>query len=82
MPPRGVIYVTQIVRPDRWHRVGNGHEESRQNARNRLFGHTGTVHPPIEPSESGLLPVADHNRIYWEATGNPRGEFRGLFSLP
>ncbi|WP_433600479.1 prolyl aminopeptidase [Nocardia sp. CA-135953] len=30
--------------------------------------------PGIEPYESGLLDVGDHNRIYWETSGNPHGQ--------
>ncbi len=31
-------------------------------------------YPPIEPFETGLLDVGDGQRIYWEASGNPRGK--------
>lgn len=30
--------------------------------------------PPIEPFKTGILEVADGNRIYWEASGNPNGK--------
>lgn len=29
--------------------------------------------PPIEPYDSGLLRVDEHNEIYWETSGNPDG---------
>ncbi|GAB3925493.1 hypothetical protein GCM10011575_05860 [Microlunatus endophyticus] len=29
--------------------------------------------PPIEPYDSGLLRVNDHDEIYWETSGNPNG---------
>ena len=29
--------------------------------------------PPIEPYDSGLLRVSDHDEIYWETSGNPDG---------
>ncbi len=29
---------------------------------------------PIEPYESGMLPVGDGHEIYWEASGNPYGK--------
>jgi proline iminopeptidase len=32
-----------------------------------------SVHPPIEPFASGLLPVGGGVEIYWEASGNPAG---------
>jgi len=31
------------------------------------------LYPDIEPSDSGLLPVGDGHRIYWESCGNPKG---------
>jgi proline iminopeptidase len=31
------------------------------------------LYPDIEPYESGLLPVGDGHRIYWETSGNPDG---------
>lgn len=31
-------------------------------------------YPPIEPFATGLLDVGDGQRIYWEASGNPRGK--------
>ena len=31
------------------------------------------LYPDIEPYESGLLPVGDGHRIYWETSGNPEG---------
>jgi len=33
-----------------------------------------TLYPPIEPSESGMLPVGDGQEIYWEVCGNPAGK--------
>lgn len=30
--------------------------------------------PPLEPSQSGYLRVADGNEIYWETSGNPAGK--------
>ncbi|WP_370677766.1 prolyl aminopeptidase [Pleomorphomonas sp. PLEO] len=33
-----------------------------------------TLYPPIEPYETGLLPVSDDNSIYWEVSGNPVGK--------
>lgn len=33
-----------------------------------------TLHPPIEPYETGLLPVSNGNSIYWEVSGNPNGK--------
>jgi len=32
-----------------------------------------TLYPPIEPYDSGLLPVGDGQRLYWEVCGNPSG---------
>ena len=32
------------------------------------------LYPPIEPYESGLLPVDDGQQIYWEECGNPAGK--------
>jgi hypothetical protein len=32
------------------------------------------VFPKIEPFESGMLEVADSQRIYWECCGNPDGQ--------
>lgn len=32
------------------------------------------LYPPIEPYASGMLPVGDGNRIYWEQSGNPDGK--------
>ncbi|MEI9985920.1 MAG: hypothetical protein WDN69_23685 [Aliidongia sp.] len=32
-----------------------------------------TLYPEIEPYDSGLLPVGDGHRIYWETSGNPGG---------
>lgn len=29
---------------------------------------------PVEPFESGMLPVGDGNEVYWEAAGNPNGK--------
>jgi proline iminopeptidase len=34
----------------------------------------GTLYPPIEPYESGLLETGDGNLVYWEACGNPDGK--------
>lgn len=31
------------------------------------------LYPPIEPHASGLLPVADGHRVYYEVSGNPAG---------
>lgn len=31
------------------------------------------LYPPIEPYESGLLPVSDGHRVYWETVGTPDG---------
>jgi proline iminopeptidase len=33
-----------------------------------------TVYPPLDPYDSGLLPVGDGNEVYWETCGNPRGK--------
>ena len=33
-----------------------------------------TLHPPIEPYETGMLDVGDGQSIYWEASGNPGGK--------
>ncbi|NEC22042.1 prolyl aminopeptidase [Streptomyces parvus] len=33
-----------------------------------------TLHPPIEPYESGMLDVGDGNLVYWEVCGNPDGK--------
>ena len=30
--------------------------------------------PPIEPFATGMLPVSDGNRIFWETSGNPDGK--------
>lgn len=30
--------------------------------------------PPIEPFKSGYLPVSDGNEIFWEVSGNPKGQ--------
>jgi proline iminopeptidase len=32
------------------------------------------LYPPIDPFQSGLLQVADGQRIYWEVSGNPNGK--------
>lgn len=32
------------------------------------------LYPPVEPYETGMLPVGDGNRIYWEQSGNPEGK--------
>lgn len=32
------------------------------------------LYPPIEPYDSGLLPVGDGQEIYWETSGNPEGK--------
>lgn len=32
------------------------------------------LYPPIDPFQSGLLQVADGQRIYWEVSGNPDGK--------
>lgn len=31
-------------------------------------------YPPIEPYESGFLPVDDMHTLYWEQSGNPKGQ--------
>jgi proline iminopeptidase len=31
------------------------------------------LYPPIEPYETGLLPVSDGHRLYWETVGTPGG---------
>jgi proline iminopeptidase len=31
------------------------------------------LHPPIEPFDSGMLPLDDVHTMYWEASGNPDG---------
>jgi len=33
-----------------------------------------SYYPEIEPYETGMLPVGDGQRLYWEASGNPRGK--------
>jgi proline iminopeptidase len=33
----------------------------------------GSLYPPAEPYQSGLLDAGDGNRIFWEACGNPSG---------
>jgi proline iminopeptidase len=33
-----------------------------------------TLHPPIEPYESGMLDVGDGNLVYWEVLGNAAGK--------
>ena len=32
------------------------------------------LYPPLEPYDSGLLPVGDGHRVYWETCGNPAGK--------
>ena len=32
-----------------------------------------TLHPPIEPHDSGMLPLDDVHTMYWEVTGKPDG---------
>ncbi|TCP36432.1 prolyl aminopeptidase [Rhodothalassium salexigens DSM 2132] len=32
------------------------------------------LYPPIEPLQSGLLPVNGGHEIYWEVSGNPKGK--------
>lgn len=32
-----------------------------------------TLYPPIEPYQTGMLPVSDLHTIYWEVSGNPAG---------
>jgi hypothetical protein len=34
---------------------------------------TEVFYPPMDPFDAGLLGVADGNEIYWEVSGNPRG---------
>lgn len=31
------------------------------------------LYPPVEPSQSGMLPLDDLHTMYWEETGNPDG---------
>jgi proline iminopeptidase len=33
-----------------------------------------TLYPPIEPYESGFLPVGNGDEVYWETCGNPAGK--------
>lgn len=33
-----------------------------------------TLYPPIEPHQTGLLPVGDGHAIFWEVSGNPDGK--------
>ena len=33
-----------------------------------------TLHPAIEPFETGMLDVGDGHHVYWERCGNPRGK--------
>ena len=33
-----------------------------------------TLYPPIEPNQSGMLPVSDRHTLYWEECGNPDGK--------
>ncbi len=35
---------------------------------------TSPAYPPIEPYETGMLPVSEGNEIYWEISGNPDGQ--------
>ncbi len=32
------------------------------------------LYPPIEPDDTGMLPVGDGHTIYWEWCGNPEGK--------
>jgi proline iminopeptidase len=32
------------------------------------------LYPPVAPYAQGMLEVGDHNRVYWETCGNPRGK--------
>ncbi|HLM38864.1 MAG TPA: prolyl aminopeptidase, partial [Microvirga sp.] len=32
------------------------------------------LYPPLEPYDSGLLPVGDGHRVYWKTCGNPAGK--------
>lgn len=32
-----------------------------------------SLYPPIEPHDSGMLPLDDLHAMYWEVSGNPRG---------
>ncbi|NLU70415.1 prolyl aminopeptidase [Streptomyces sp. HNM0574] len=34
----------------------------------------GTLYPPVEPYETGMLDVGDGNFVYWEVCGNPAGK--------
>ena len=31
------------------------------------------LHPPIEPFDSGMLPLDDVHTMYWETSGKPDG---------
>ena len=31
------------------------------------------LHPPVEPYDSGMLPLDDVHTMYWETSGNPAG---------
>jgi proline iminopeptidase len=33
-----------------------------------------TRYPPIEPNETGFLPVSKNHVLYWEESGNPKGK--------
>lgn len=33
-----------------------------------------TLYPPIEPFETGMLPVGEGHEVYWEVCGNPEGK--------
>ncbi len=33
-----------------------------------------TLYPPIEPYETGMLPVSERHTLYYEVSGNPRGK--------
>jgi proline iminopeptidase len=33
-----------------------------------------TLYPPIEPYETGMLPVSERHTLYYEVSGNPQGK--------
>ena len=34
----------------------------------------GNLYPKIEPYDQGMLPVGSGHSLYWEQSGNPKGE--------
>ena len=38
-------------------------------------------YPPIEPNCTGFLPVSDIHTLYWEESGNPKGQVRASWSI-